>query len=356
MGSTASRLKEEVRKCYFRWGIPWNTPQIIAFSGGADSVALLYLLKEILSMEGVPVQTLTAAYYNHKFRPSPELEREMENNRRLCREWGVPLVIGEAEKDSLKEQALREKRSLEDTAREARYAFLEEVREEKKASHIVLAHHGDDQSETMISRFFQGSGLAGLGGIHSRQGDRLRPLLSFSKKELIRCLETEGIPWSEDSTNGDESIQRNSLRSGFIQAVAGEFPGYLTSLTNLSEKLHRYHRFLENLGNTQPWRSGEGRMTLDRGVFLSLDPAVREYTLYYAIDRLLAGQRLTGGKGRRLPYRFIRPLLGENPFAGLPLAGHGMRLYEDGRELILEISSGRVAGKSVSLRGESFIE
>ncbi len=335
MGSTANRLKAGVRSFYHTRGIALDTPQIIALSGGADSVALLYILGEVLRMAGVSPACLTAAYYNHHLRPEGELAREMGLISELTGRWGVGLVIGEEKGEGLLRRAEREKRSLEDTAREARYAFLEGVREERGAPFLVLAHHGGDQAETMVTRFFQGSRLSGLSGIRPVQGNRLRPLLPFPKETLVRCLVEEGIPWSEDSTNGDGEILRNSLRGGLLKSIAGEFPGYESTLSALAEKISRYDRFLEGLGRSQPWRREGDRLCLNLDLFLDLDPAVREYTLYYAIDELLAGSRLSGGKGRRFPYRFLLPLLENRPLDCLPLRGHGLFIDRERDSLVI---------------------
>ena len=338
MGSTANRLKSGVREWYRQKQIPLDTPQLVALSGGADSMALLYILKELAHMSGRTADYLAAAYFNHNLRSSEELEREMDLIKETADGWKIPLVIGEAGPGELQESARREKRSLEDSAREARYRFLEETLSRGGKKYIVLAHHADDQAETMISRFFQGSGMAGLCGIEPVRGSRLRPLLAYPKEELVRCLTEESLPWSEDSTNRDSRILRNSLRDSLMPAIGRTFPGYESSLTLLAEKIARYDSCLSRRGREVAWIEGEGCFSIDRDDFLQLDPAVREYALFHVIDSLLRGMRLTGGKGRRLPYRFIRPLLERAVPARMNLSGHGIRIVLDKKSLILSLA------------------
>ncbi len=327
MGSTANKLKSEVRDWYRRHGIPLDTPQLIALSGGADSMALVYTLKELLLMSGSGTDTLWTAYFNHNLRPEKELEKETALIASAVTSWGLKLIVGQADPGEIEKRARETKSSLEDTARDFRYRFLESTREEKGCRYIVLAHHGNDQAETMVTRFFQGAGMAGLKGILPVTGDRrIRPLLSFPKKELLRCLVEEGVPWSEDSTNKDRDILRNHLRDGLIPEIDRVFPGYETSLVYLSEKITRYDNFLSRQGESIIWEEDDRGFHLPGGVFQRLDPALREYALYRIIDRLLQGERLSGGKGRRVPYRYLRPLLEEPLPDRLELSGHGLQI------------------------------
>jgi tRNA(Ile)-lysidine synthase len=326
MGSTANKLKEGVRYWYESHGIPLNSPQVIAFSGGADSVALLYTLKELGRMRLSSTEHLTVAYYNHKLRSSKELEKEIAFIQDITTLWGVELVIGSALEGELAAQSMTEKRSLEDVARDARYAFLEALLSQRGANYLVLAHHGNDQAETMITRYFQGSGLAGLSGIQPVQGNRIRPLLPYRKKELISCLKEEGISWSEDSTNCDKAILRNDLRQSLIPEIESTFPGFESSLIFLSEKLSRYDDCLSKLGEELSWKTGNKCYFIRADDFFKEPAAVREYSLYYIIDKLRKGLKLSGGKGRRFPYRFIRPLLEEITPSNLRLDGHGLMI------------------------------
>ncbi|MDC7224248.1 MAG: tRNA lysidine(34) synthetase TilS [Spirochaetales bacterium] len=333
MGSTANRLKEGVRRWYISQAIPLDTPQLIAFSGGADSVALLYLLKELARMGAHSTDHLTIAYFNHNLRPVQELEQEICHIRETAEKWRVRVLMGEASRGELEERAVREKRSLEDVAREGRYKFLEKILEERGLVYLVLAHHANDQAETMISRYFQGSGLSGLSGIQPVQGNRLRPLLAYPKSQLVQCLREEGISWSEDSTNGDRTLLRNDLRQGLIPQLEETFPGFENSLSALSEKLSRYDHCLNRLSRELVWAEGENQFSIDRNLFFLADPALREYSLFRTIDRVKKGCRLSGGKGRRMPYRFIRPLLEISAPPRLNLEGHGLRISLDKKTL-----------------------
>ncbi|MDC7221945.1 MAG: tRNA lysidine(34) synthetase TilS [Spirochaetales bacterium] len=336
MGSTSNRLKEGVRRWYGSRQLSLDSRQLVAFSGGADSTALLFILSELYRMAGLPLSQLKAAYLNHNIRSSAELENEIAMLKKNTEKFGVELIIASVSEGELDERARNEKRSLEDVAREARYDFFERLIREEDFDYLVLAHHGNDQAETMVTRYFQGSGFSGLGGIRPVQGKRIRPLLSYPKAELVACLEEENITWSEDSTNGDNQILRNDLRSSLMPRIEKTFPGYERSLNQLSEKIFRYEECLAEMGDRLPWVFEADHCHMDRELFLGAHPAIREFSLYSAIDRLLQGIRLSGGKGRRVPYRFIRPLLEKEAPRTLNLQGHALSISLNQDKIVLK--------------------
>jgi tRNA(Ile)-lysidine synthase len=195
---------------------------LCAVSGGADSVALLLLLKEKADRGEL---TLTAAHFDHRIRPASADDARFV--RALCERLGVPLVEGAGDVPRL---AKASRMGLETAAREARRAFLEGAMLETKADVIATAHHMDDQAETVLMHIFRGAGLSGAAGIRPRAGHWARPLLNATKTDLIRYLTEKGQDWRTDETNAIPDTPRNRLRSEVLPSVLKIYPGAIESL------------------------------------------------------------------------------------------------------------------------------
>jgi tRNA(Ile)-lysidine synthase len=178
---------------------------LCAVSGGADSMALLHILKTLSGELGF---TLRAAHFNHHLRRA-ESDRDEAFVRERCQDWGVPLTCGGGD---VARAARQSGRGIEETARALRYAFLEETADALGATRIATAHSADDNAETLLLHLVRGSGLAGLTGIPPRRGRIVRPLLTTTRREIETYCAQEKIPYVQDSTNADETYTRNFLR------------------------------------------------------------------------------------------------------------------------------------------------
>ncbi|MDX2074462.1 MAG: tRNA lysidine(34) synthetase TilS [Alphaproteobacteria bacterium] len=171
-----------------------------AVSGGADSMALLLLLKQ----EYPKLHALTV---DHGLRR--ESAGEAAQVARWCEALAVPHSILRWQHDGITS-------GIPEKARDARYALMLEWCRAHEVKHLFTAHHLDDQIETMLLRLLRGSGLVGLSGmlpVSERDGVFLhRPLLSLPKSELIAILEKAGQAWLEDPSNHDLNFTRNALR------------------------------------------------------------------------------------------------------------------------------------------------
>jgi tRNA(Ile)-lysidine synthase len=205
---------------------------VAAVSGGPDSVALLHLLKRLRSAWGL---TIIAAHVNHGFR-GEESDKEAELVRGLAREWGVP-----CESVALDMPALlkREGGNPQDAARAARYRFLAETAERHDARLIALAHHADDQAETVLMRMLRGAGPDGLEGIPVRRPLNgallIRPLLIFYKKELLDYCRRHGLRYAEDSSNRQRKYVRNRLRLDVIPYLERFNPQLVPALARMAD-------------------------------------------------------------------------------------------------------------------------
>jgi tRNA(Ile)-lysidine synthase len=329
MRSIESSLNRIIESFYKENCISFDSPQLLALSGGCDSVALLVLLQK-------KCPYLQAAYFNHNLREENELSQEIEFIRSLTKRFSVPLHLGEVPRGFLHRITSDQGLSPEEVARKERYNFLNSIMENENLKFLVLAHHGSDQTETILSRVFQGSGSAGLSGIRGINGNRIRPLLKIPKDDLVQFLREKEISWSEDSSNREDHYQRNRIRNSLIPSIKEVFPGLDKSLLILSEKMSRIDHFLEQESGKIIWEVQEKGYSIDLNKFISLDPVIREHSLMQALDRLLEGTLLPQGKGRRVPYRFIKPLLDENLSATINLIGHGIHIFTKKGDLVLE--------------------
>jgi tRNA(Ile)-lysidine synthase len=183
----------------------------VALSGGLDSVVLLHLLKDRAS----------AIHVHHGL--SPNAPAWAAFCRKLCKAWGVALAVR-------KVQVRKAGKGLEAAAREARYqAFAKE-----KADVIALAHHLDDQAETVLMNLLRGAGVRGASGMQplsSFEGKLLaRPLLEVPRAAIAEYAQLHGLDWIEDESNADETLTRNFVRRRVGPLLAERFPQWKQSL------------------------------------------------------------------------------------------------------------------------------
>ncbi|MBE3564246.1 MAG: tRNA lysidine(34) synthetase TilS [Thermogemmatispora sp.] len=211
--------------------LPPQSEIVVAVSGGADSLCLLHLLRSLCG-EGRPFPTvrLFAAHLNHRLRGQAS-ERDALHVARLVSAWGIPLTIGSVDVPAL---ARREKRSLEEAARLARYAFLRDV---ARGRLIAVAHQADDQVETILLHLLRGSGLAGLVGMAPRQQDIIRPLLEVSRAEILAYCQQQGLKPLEDESNRDPRFLRNRVRHELLPLLEQLNPGIRETLRRSAEVL-----------------------------------------------------------------------------------------------------------------------
>ncbi len=209
--------------------LPVEGEIVVGVSGGGDSLCLLHLLQRLCGPgQRYPGVTLHAAHLNHLLRGA-ESERDARAVTDIVEAWGIPLTVGANDVIAL---ARAEKRSLEDAARLARYRFLRTVADGKR---IAVAHHADDQVETLLLHWLRGSGLNGMVGMLPRQQDIIRPLLEITHAEtLAYCAEHKIIP-VEDQSNSDPRFLRNRIRHEVLPLLRELNPGIQQTLLRNAE-------------------------------------------------------------------------------------------------------------------------
>ena len=204
---------------------------LLALSGGSDSV----FLGEMLFRKSF--KNVVVAHFNHKLRGG-----ESSYDQKICskkaKEWKYKFETADWD----------EPQESEEKARQARYNFLESIRQKHNAKAIFLAHHCDDQIETIFFQFLRGSGIHGLAGMKKWDDARktFRPLLDISKAEIVHFLQEENISFCQDSTNTDpEAYDRNFLRLKVLPLLRERFPDFQNSLLRNAELFKKLEIFVE---------------------------------------------------------------------------------------------------------------
>ena len=244
-----SRLHPEVR----RWADGRNQAArgvwAIAFSGGADSLALLLLMWAHWPRHR---SRLVALHFNHRLRGA-ESGRDVRFCRAVCRGLGV-----EFRTEAWKRPATAGRNASEAQAREARFVFFREQQWRAGARALWLGHQKDDIAESMLMRLARGSGTAGLAAPRPLQAwnetwIHVRPLLGLSKAEIEVALQACAVPWRSDSTNREPDFLRNRIRQQvlpeWVKAVAGRdaLSGAMRSRELLQEDDEALERWADDL-------------------------------------------------------------------------------------------------------------
>ena len=203
-----------------------NELYIVALSGGADSVALLLLLKNAHF-------NVHAAHCNFHLR-GDESDRDEAFCVELCQRLGVELHRAHFD---TREYAELHKVSIEMAARELRYKWFEQLRQDMGAAGICVAHHRDDSVETVLLNLVRGTGLRGLTGIQPRNGNILRPLLCVSRAEIEAFLAKKRQKYVTDSTNWEADVQRNVVRLAVLPLLKRLNPAVAENIQRTAENL-----------------------------------------------------------------------------------------------------------------------
>ena len=198
----------------------------VAYSGGLDSSALLYLCSILRDQN--KIEELKAVHINHNLsKKSPDWESHC---KKICTSLGIELI-------SLSTNIEKDRDGIEAAARKSRYEAFSKI--VKKDEQLLLAHHADDVAETILFRLFRGTGIDGLEGPKSIRsigsGFLVRPLLKYSKKELHDFIKEKDIKYIEDETNKESTQDRNYIRNKVLPLINARWPNYEKRIQQTSE-------------------------------------------------------------------------------------------------------------------------
>ncbi len=215
---------------------------IVAVSGGIDSMVLLDVLvslREKFRLE------LIVGHVNHSLR-GRESDGDQEFVEGSAKQYGVRCIVARI---ATKEYAGAMKVSIQDAARELRYAFLKELHHSAGADWIATAHHADDNAETLLLHFVRGTGLQGLRGILPKREDEsiIRPLLFARRSEIIEYARAKRIHYREDSSNTKDKYSRNALRHKVLPVLEQYInPGIVHTLNYNARLFEQSGRLIEH--------------------------------------------------------------------------------------------------------------
>jgi tRNA(Ile)-lysidine synthase len=244
----------------------------VAFSGGADSTALLAALAQL----GRPPLKLRALHVDHRLHPHSA--SWAAHCRRVARALDVPLQVRTAN------VARARGESLEAAARAARYQLLAAALGEDEA--LVTAHHEDDQLETVLLQLLRGAGLAGIAAMPAvasfARGALVRPLLPWPRAELSAWVRSQGLAWIEDPGNSELRLDRNYLRTRVLPLIRERWPAAAATVTRAARHAAEAQRLLDALGAADAARASFGAM-LSAQQLRTLSPERRRNALRFWI-------------------------------------------------------------------------
>lgn len=229
---------------------------LVAFSGGADSTALLVELVRL--QQAGRIGAVAAAHYHHGIR-GQEAEEDLSFCRELCNRLNVPFFH---EHGDVPAYAKANGLSLESAARVCRYDFLRKKAGEWGADAIATGHHREDQAETVLLHLIRGSGMSGFCGMAYRNKEVVRPLLQISRQEILYYLAALHQSYRTDSTNLEEGADRNRIRHRVLEEMKAINPQAAGHIAHTASLLQEEDEYLESLAQAAEKRCGGSRSAL----------------------------------------------------------------------------------------------
>ncbi len=222
-----SSFSAHIQQAFEKIGVTNRHRLVVAVSGGADSMALLHGCVA-LRYECI------AAHVNYGLRGADSDADEMCVSN-YCASANIPLEILRVEK----ERWHNNPGSTQEAARQIRYAWFEEVWKKYDATFILVAHHANDQLETMLHQFIRGGGGKSLYGMAAHHGTVVRPMLTLSKRDILEYVEANNIAWRNDTSNETNDYTRNLIRHELVPSVEKLNTSIYKGIQQRSEWMHQ---------------------------------------------------------------------------------------------------------------------
>jgi tRNA(Ile)-lysidine synthase len=331
--------------------LPSSGKVIVAVSGGADSLCMLHLLNRLCGPgKRYPGVNLHAAHLNHKLRGEAS-DRDAAIVGSIVESWGLPCTIGEVDVAAL---ARTERRSLEDAGRSARYRFLREV---AHGQPIAVAHHADDQVESLLLHFLRGSGLTGMVGMLPRQQDIIRPLLEVRHAQAVAYCQEHGIQPLEDLSNTDPTFLRNRIRHELLPLLESLNPGFHSTLLRNADVIRVDVEWLEAQVDAC-WPAvviseQDNAICLSIEALLSLSLSLQRHLLRRVTARLCGGQSPLEIRHYTLIEQLLRYDDRQKRMLNLP---HQLRVVRSFHEITFERLDGYTASRAIETWNEQNAE
>lgn len=258
---------------------------LVAVSGGPDSVALLSVLHALSPTWDL---SLTVVHCHYGLR-GQESDGDARFVTTLCRRLAIPCLVAPL---NMTHRESGSSSSLQERARESRYALFRKLAGELGAERVALGHSADDQAETVLLRMLRGAGLRGLAGMpHIRERFFVRPLLSISRQEILSYLKTAQLSYRTDSSNAKPIYLRNRVRHELLPVVQALAPAAIRLLARQADLLRDDDRLLDALAACRLKRTirshDSATLMLDRTALREQPVALQRRMLRQALQALL---------------------------------------------------------------------
>jgi len=208
---------------------------VLAVSGGIDSMVLCELLFRSRA-------TFSVAHCNFQLRGSESFDDEQFVIKR-CKDLRLEIHV---KRFDTRQYADEKRLSIQMAARELRYTWFNKILDQTGSAFLITAHHADDNLETFLINLSRGTGINGLTGIPERTGNIVRPLLPFSREEILNFAKSSGIEWREDHSNSENEYLRNQIRNQLVPVMKETFPSLLYSFNKTMSHLKETRSIAED--------------------------------------------------------------------------------------------------------------
>ena len=249
----------------------------VGVSGGADSMLLLWALKDAQKKLGFYLEVI---HVNHHLRGIAS-DSDSKFVESFCKKHKIPYSIINVDVKKLKEDS---KTTLEESARLARYDAFNAIMKKNKLNKLVLAHHKNDQVETILMHIFRGSGISGAVGMKNTD-TTIRPLLNLSKDEILKLTKEYGIEHVQDASNLENDYSRNYLRNVILPQIEEVYPAVVNSVVKFGKRCEEIQNYILSQLDESLIQSIDEGVYLKQQIFEKESFFVREY-LKRAFDKL----------------------------------------------------------------------
>lgn len=311
-------------------------------------MALLHILNKLAPHFGF---ILHAATFDHQLRGA-ESAGDVQFVEQVCHEWGITVTSGRADVSKLAHQ---KQVGIETAARLARYDFLAETAYNAGANTIAVAHHADDQAETVLMHLLRGAGTHGLAGMTLRSPvpghtdlSLIRPLLQVSRAEIETYCEQHQIAYRYDSSNADTSILRNAIRLNVLPELARYTPQVRSTLARIAEIAAVEDDYLQQhvlrFTQSDAVTISTRRIAINRNAFGELHGALQRRVLIWAVTQAGMSEDLSAN----LIVDAIE-IAKRGQQGAIALLGNGFRLRVEYTLLVIESENNQVVNQNFPL-------
>ncbi len=292
-------FKDDILNTITKYNLIQNGDKVVVgLSGGPDSISLINVLNEIREDKSIPLDfDLVAAHINHNIREEAKEDEDFVVN--YCNKKSIEVYVLSID---IQKKAKDEKKGTEETGRNVRYNFFEEILIKTNANKIATAHTANDNAETVLMNMMRGSGTTGLKGIRPMRDNKfIRPLIETTREEIEKYCEEYTLNPRIDKTNFENDYTRNKVRNLLIPLIKKEFnPNIIMTINRLSDIANEENEYLDNLTRQKYsdiliQESVGKQIVLDLKAFNNQDLVIKKRLILHTIN-VLQGNAQSIGK------------------------------------------------------------